>query len=128
VDRLLDVGIYAPLGFLLTRQDAVADLAAVGRKQIEFSRSLGRAALKSIARGAQPPKPGTGSAASRTVEKQDSGDKMDAGAIAGFENLTAKEIIGLISSCSDAEAAWIRRSETASKNRVTVLRALDARG
>ena len=49
--RLVEIGIYAPVGFLLRPEETVAELAEAGRKQLAFSRSLGRAAIQGIARG-----------------------------------------------------------------------------
>lgn len=53
LERLLEAGVYAPVGFLVTRSKTVPDLAKAGRKQIAFAQSLGRAALKTLARSAK---------------------------------------------------------------------------
>ena len=66
VDRILDVGVFAPLGMLLERDRLLGELAAAGRKQVEFSRSLGRVALRTISsRGA--PSRGARSATDRVA-------------------------------------------------------------
>ena len=126
IDRVLDATLFAPLGFLLTRDETFETLAAAGRKQIAFSRSLGRAALKGIARGAQGPEGGPTPA---PKAKASGPDRTKPGAtVDGFAEMTAKEVIAFIATCSDAEAMFIREAELAGKNRVTVVRALDARG
>ena len=124
VERLLDVAVYAPLGFLLTRDQAIADMATAGRKQIAFSRSLGRAALKGLSRGVQP----SPASASPTPAKAPSEPEAVANSkVDGYSAMTAKQVIARVATCTPAEASWIRAEETAGKNRVTVLRALDAR-
>ena len=104
-------------------------LDAAGRKQIAFSRSLGRAALKGIARGAQgsdsstTPSPQASDAASPEAKRS-----ATDGTVEGYAEMTAREAIARIATCNDAEAAFIRQAEVSGKNRVTVIRALDARG
>jgi len=118
IDRLLNVGLFAPLGFLLGPDKVVSDLAAAGRKQVEFSRSLGRAALKGLTRGAKPSsKP---SPASPTATKSPT-----LVTVPGHSTKTARELVNEIPSLSAAQLRWLRKQETAGKNRVTVLRAID---
>ena len=109
IERMLDAGLYAPLGFLLTRDETIDGLAAAGREQIAFSRSLGRAALKGLARGTKPA--AAGPPADELVE--------------GYDDLTARDIVAVLAECSAAQARWIRDRESAGKARVTVLRAAD---
>lgn len=131
IDRLLDVGVFAPLGLVLQRHELLEQLAEAGRKQVAFSRSLGRAALKTLAKGA------TAKQASSTRAKAP-GDAGAAPGTAGakqvpvadlipeYETLTARQVIARIGTSNKAERNWIRTRETAGKNRVTVLRALDS--
>lgn len=121
VDRLLDAGLFAPLGFLLTRDETIADLAAAGRKQVAFSRSLGRAALKGITKGTQ-----ASSASAKPASKPE--PSAESVAVDGYRTMTARQVVALAASCSDAQASWIRSEESQGKNRVTIMRALDARG
>jgi len=114
-ERLLDVSLFAPLGFLLGRDQVMRDLAKAGRKQVAFSRSLGRAALQTIAKATAAP------------ETQTRARTTTSTAVPGYEDLTAKQVIALIASCNDAQASWVRDAETEGKHRVTVIRALDAR-
>ena len=52
IDRMLDAGVFAPLGLLITRDQVRDDVVAAGRKQVAFARSLGRAALQGFTRRA----------------------------------------------------------------------------
>lgn len=123
LERLLDVGLYAPLGLLTKRGGVVRDLAAAGRKQAAFSRSLGRAALKAVA---------AGSRAAQSAAQQPSGERRSAtqseqasvAEITGYSALTAREIVAMIPACTTEQREWIQATEQAGKARVTILRAL----
>ncbi len=127
VDRLLDAGVYAPLGFALTRSETLDDLAATGRKQIAFTRSLGRAAIKGLARGARTSQAGQG--AEQATETADTAVETiaETGEVAGYDDLSAREIVALLNTCIEPQARWIRDREQAGKGRVTVLRAAERR-
>lgn len=111
VDRLLDAGVFVPLGFLLKRDEVVQDLAAAGRKQIAFSRSLGRAALRGLTKARQAP-----AQAPKTADA----------AVVGYESMTARELITTIPTLTAEQLTRLRTQETEGKNRVTVVRAIDA--
>lgn len=53
LDKALDLGVFAPLGFALEFRRVVPELAEAGRRQLAFSRSLGQAALRTMARSNQ---------------------------------------------------------------------------
>lgn len=111
IDRLLDLGVFAPLGFVLKRDEVVQDLAAAGRKQIAFSRSLGRAALRGLAKGAKKaPEPAEPAEAP----------------VPGYESMTAREVTSAVPTLTASQLRWLRDQEAAGKNRVTVLRAVDS--
>jgi len=115
LDRLLDAGVFAPLGYVLRRNEVRDDLAAAGRQQIAFARSLGRAALKNMNRGETtpaPPKPRT-----RPVEPEPVVE-----AVAGYGDMSAKQIAALLRSATPDQARWIMAEESSGKQRVTVLR------
>lgn len=57
LERLLEVGVYAPVGFLVTQSKTVPELAKAGRKQIAFARSLGQAAIKTLVRSVRSDEP-----------------------------------------------------------------------
>lgn len=52
LDKALDVGVFAPLGFALEFRRLVPELAEAGRQQVAFSRSLGKAALSTLGKAA----------------------------------------------------------------------------
>ena len=52
IEKALDVGVYAPLGFALEFRRLVPELAEAGRQQVAFSRSLGKAALSTLGKAA----------------------------------------------------------------------------
>lgn len=123
LERLLDIGVYAPIGLLANRDDVVGELADRGRKQVAFSRSLGRAALKAIRAGARS-NPSTHRDAASGGSAV-AGGSAAAGEIADYASLTAREVIALIPSCSLEQRLWIAKAEQDGKARITVLRALD---
>ena len=127
-DRILDAGVFVPVGFLVTRHASRDDLAKAGRKQVAFARSLGRAAIKSVRRGRGPaqtaptvtptqPSASTTSSNSRTAPPL---------GVDGYDEMTARDIVALQRTCEPAQALWIKSQETAGKQRVTVLRAAQA--
>ena len=132
IDRILDAGVFVPIGFLVTRDATSGELAKVGRKQVAFARSLGRAALKGMSRGIRPsqatsaatpapatpvpttPAPATPAPATPVV-------------VEGYSDMLARDIIAMVRTSTPEQAQWIKVQETAGKKRVTVLRAADER-
>ena len=127
-DRLLDAGVYAPLGFLLTRNKTGADLTEAGRKQVAFTRSLGRAALQGLVRSRTE---STDSGVTDNRPTQSVSDPTDhpvaaakiPAPIEGYETMTAREVVALLTSCEQPQVQWILDCELAGKNRVTITRA-----
>lgn len=126
LDKLLDVGVFAPLGLALEFQRLFPELAEAGRKQVSFSRSLGKAALSSVmaGRAAAKERPKASTSASPA---NPAADQRPSSAIEGYDGLSAKDIIAVIRVSDASTVDWIRSTETAGKARVTVLRALDRR-
>lgn len=134
IDRLLEAGVFAPLGFVLKRHEVVPELAKAGRQQIAFCQSLGKAALSTLLKqqeGTVKQQEGTTpkEAPAKDIKRPTSTapSKSSNVAIAGYESLTAREIIAMVPGCSAEQAAWIRSAESTGKKRVTIMRALDAR-
>jgi len=146
VDRLLDCGVFAPLGFLLDKEKAVSQLAVRGREQVAFSRSLGRAALKGMARSrqataqskpAQAARPTAPTKTTKATKAAETTTKAKAATpakietpdivIDGYDDLTAREIVARVASLSPEQLRWLTKHETEQKARVTVLRAANAR-
>ena len=120
IERVLDAGVYRPLGFLITRDQDCDDLALAGRKQVAFARSLGRAALKGISRGLRAPEPVSGP----VPVPEDT--PAPAAFIEGYGDMTARDIITRLRTATPEQAQWVSTQETAGKQRVTVLRAAAA--
>ena len=129
LDRLLDVGVYAPLGFALEFRRLVPELAEAGRRQVAFSRSLGKAALRTMSASAKAQ-----AARSTTSEASASHDQSPtpaeaattvAEAVADYASMTARHIIDLVDDLSPAQVDWLREAERAGKARKTVLAAVE---
>jgi len=119
-DRILDAGVFAPIGFLVTRGATSGDLAKVGRKQVAFARSLGRAALKGVSRGIRPSQ---ATSAAKPAPAKPAPAKP--AAVEGYSDMLARDIIALVRTGTPEQAQWIKAQENAGKQRVTVLRAVD---
>lgn len=105
IDRILDAGLYAPLGFLISRDQVCDEVVVAGRKQVAFARSLGRAALAGFAR---EPKA-----------------EVQSAEIEGYDAMTAREVVTLLKTATTEQTRWIKSRETAGKARVSILRAAD---
>lgn len=123
LERLVELGVYAPLGLLANKDQVVSDLIEQGRKQAAFSRSLGRAALKAIS-SASPQKRASAAASAVPTRSKKAAPAAQTGAIDDYESLTAREIIAGVPSYTPEQRAWIAKTERAGKGRVTVLRAV----
>lgn len=116
LDRLLELGVFAPIGLVLELPRLLPDLVESGRKQIVFSQSLGRAAIRTIARGAQ-----------RDTKPSPSGrEGASTGPVDGYDSMTAREVVALLRRADPPTVAWVSRREREGKQRVTVLRAVAA--
>ena len=127
-DRILDAGVFVPVGFLVTRNASRDDLAKAGRKQVAFARSLGRAAIKSVRGGRRPGQAVPTVTSTRPSASTSSSNSQTAPPLGvdGYNDMTARDIVALLRICEPAQALWIKSQETAGKQRVTVLRAADA--
>lgn len=133
LEHMLDAAVYAPIGFFLTHQETKADLAKVGRKQVAFTRSLGRAALQGLqrqmttpddARAAAPPTVTSQSASSDSATSDSA--TSDSAALANYAELTAREVIAALRTASSATAGWVLATEPLQKQRITVIKAAEA--
>lgn len=134
IERALDVGVYAPLGFALEFRRLVPELAEAGRQQVAFSRSLGKAALSTLgkaaaARTAEAPASAAapqagGVAKPAAVKPAKKPAKKPTGVVEGYDGLTAREIIALSAAATAPQRAWMLDKEQSGKKRKTVLRAL----
>lgn len=133
IERALDVGVYAPLGFALEFRRLVPELAEAGRQQVAFSRSLGKAALSTLgkaaaARNSEAPSnaaaPAKKAAAKKPAAKKAAAKKPASGVIDGYDGLTAREIIALSAAATAPQRTWMLKQEQGGKKRKTVLKAL----
>ncbi len=130
---LADALIFAPIGFWLDANRATSDLAAAGRKQVTFSRSLGKVALRTIesaVRSANPPdsdgEPPDSDAATDSDRDVDPGPGVSAAAlyaVAGYGDLTARQVVELVRDAPIDTVRWVHAVERSAKKRVTILRA-----
>ena len=137
IDRILDAGVFVPIGFLVTRDATSGELAKVGRKQVAFARSLGRAALKGMSRGIRPSQatsaatPAPATPVPTTPAPATPAPATPAPAtpvvVEGYSDMLARDIIAMVRTSTPEQAQWIKVQETAGKKRVTVLRAADER-
>ena len=122
IDDLADFAIFAPLGLALEYRKLAPDLAAAGRKQVAFARTLGRAALKtmatSAARKSQGPQPAATQPSSTSAPKP---APAKSAAVDGYDTMTAKEIIAVAATATPAQIGWMTKQEQAGKQRKTVL-------
>lgn len=127
LERAIDFAVFAPLGFALEFRRLVPELAEAGRRQVAFSRSLGKAALSSVAKAAER-RTNTSHAASAPSPPSPSPraeSPAASAAVAGYDDMTAREIIDLARDAAEASVAWMRDQEMAGKRRKTVLSALE---
>ena len=122
VEQLLDLWFYAPVGFLLDYRRVIPELAQHGRSQIDFSRSLGRAAIRTVAKSgreqvvARPERAKRASPSSPMPETE---------AVAGYDDMTAKQVLEILPDTSVAGRRWMLQRERAAKQRKTVIAGLE---
>lgn len=126
LDDLVDKAIFAPLGLALEYRRLAPELAETGRKQVQFARTLGKAALKTMtaAASAGTGEPAKKAPASTARPAKKSPSKAGAGTksvVEGYDAMTAKEIIAFAADASSGEIAWMLEQEQAGKQRKTVL-------
>ena len=169
---LLDVVLYAPIGFVYEYRKVLPTLVKKGRSQVQLGMFLGRMAASRGGAGAEratadalttlatvaargitefgqavglappeddappidvveidpaPPPPPRRKKASK--KKPGKSAKKSSGAprlpIAGYDELTAREIVALLDDLTPAQRARLRTHEMSNRNRKTVLAKLD---
>lgn len=118
LDRLLDAGVFAPLGLALEYRKLSPELADAGRKQVAFARSLGRAALKTLSKSL------AAEADTKSTRSEPAAPRPE---VEGYGGMTARKIIEMLADADGPTVEWVRGEEKSNKARVTVLRAADAR-
>jgi hypothetical protein len=143
VEQLLDMFLYAPIGFLSKSAESVPDLAKRGRTQAANARVIGQFALlttnskarkafadaeqhvqaflKIIAESSSPSRSKVDSA-SVSSGPDDVGDAADgAGPIGNYDDLTAVQIIPLLATLTPPELQQISDYEQTHRSRKTIL-------
>lgn len=143
VDQLVDLFVYAPVGLMLEYQDLLPKLIKRGRSQVQLTKLFGTMAAKqgqrtvasrlddvvgsatdTVAQGITEFGTMVGLAPEREARPPSSTNQPLP--IAGYDDLTAREIIGLLPDLSPTQREQIRIHESAGRGRKTVLAKLDA--
>ena len=125
-DELIDYAVYAPLGAAMTVADQLPELVRRGRErfssQVKLAQVLGRVAVGSARRQAEgvfrgPPPRDTPSKPSSAPTDSSVAPRS----IPGYDQLTAAEVIGHLSSLTRDDLRSIREYEESHRGRRTVL-------
>ncbi len=150
-DQLVDLFVYAPVGLLYEYRDVLPKLIKRGKSQVQLAKLLGSMAAKQGQRTVNQRLDGAVDVATSTVaqgitdvgamvglapstprggtqraEAEPSLTKSEPVPIAGYDDLTAKQIIALLGDLTPAQRQRIRSHESAHRARKTVLAKLDA--
>lgn len=128
-ERLLDVFVYAPLGLALEAKEMIPKLAERGRGQVALTRLAGTVAaqrgqaeasklIDEISDALATFLGGDSAPATPAEPKNTGGGDLP---ILGYAELTAVEIVRLITELDDEELDIIEAFERAHRNRSTVL-------
>lgn len=147
-DRLLDVVLFAPIGVLAAVRDDLAKFSALGRREVDLARFIGRFAAQQGQKVAQDrltawqtactarraPAPAAAPAAEPEAAAPEpdpapaspagAAPDADAGAdlpIEAYDSLAASHVIARLAALDDAELARVEAYERAHRGRRTVL-------
>jgi len=143
VEQLLDLFLYAPIGFLAKSAESVPDLAKRGRTQAANARVIGQFALgtsntkarkaiaeaeqhvhaflKIIAESAAPSRTQASPTASSSGSENNDNSATLAGPIENYDTLTAVQILPLLATLAPAELQQVFDYEHAHRARKTIL-------
>jgi hypothetical protein len=144
LDRLLDLTLYAPLGFLLNLEEVIPQLVEKGHQQVNMARMFGQFAVKAggdearkrveqvgelVNRPASPPAstppaaPVSVADAAPAAVAPDPALVPDAGSlgITDYDALSASQVVPRLAGLSDAELESVRLYESANRGRKTIL-------
>jgi hypothetical protein len=151
IDQWMDLFVYAPVGLVYEYQEVLPKLIKRGKSQVQIAKLLGTMAAKQGQRvvnsrledvidgatsgvaqgitdigsrvGLAPESPTTRSDSDRALESAGDDPPLP---IVGYNDLTAKQIIGLLGDLDPAQRARIGAYEAAHRGRKTVMAKLDA--
>ena len=149
VDRMLDLFVYAPIGFVMNIEEVVPQLVERGHQQVDMARMFGQFAVQTgtteartrlvglAERGASRPGPSGNGAAARPapvvsiVRDEPAAADSDAGgddvpaaedlAITDYDSLSASQVVPRLDGLSADERDAVRRYEHAHRGRKTIL-------
>ncbi|MCX6510290.1 MAG: hypothetical protein NT081_05695 [Actinobacteria bacterium] len=143
VEQLLDLFLYAPIGFLAKSAESVPDLAKRGRTQAANARVIGQFALgtsntkarkafaeaeqhvhaflKIIAESAAPSRTQASPTASSSGSENNDNSATLAGPIENYDTLTAVQILPLLATLPPAELQQVSDYEHTHRARKTIL-------
>lgn len=149
VDRMLDLFLYAPIGFVMNLEEVVPQLVERGHQQVDMARMFGRFAvqtgtqearkrLETLAERGNHTSSGpsaTGGASVRAVPDLpadgDTGETVAPDltgvptaselAITDYESLSASQVVPRLEGLSGDEREAVRRYEAAHRGRKTIL-------
>jgi hypothetical protein len=145
VDHLADLVVFAPLGFALEARRLVPELAARGRRQLLFTRTVGRYAVRrawqradalvatgtALASGllptdGAPPDPSwpdedDGPVAAVTPLPVEHGPPSDHLAIPDYDNLSAFQVMPRLEALDPVDLDAVRAYEESTRGRRTIL-------
>lgn len=147
-DHLVDLFVYAPVGLLYEYRDVLPKLIKRGRSQVQLAKLLGTMAAKQGQRTVNDRLDGAVDGAASTVAQgitevgariglapespraaqtpEPAAPPSEPLPIAGYGDLTAKQIIPLLVDLTPQQRRRIRSHESAHRARKTVLAKLDA--
>lgn len=149
IDHVLDLLVYAPLGFVMSLDEVVPQLVEKGHQQVNMARmfgqfavetgtkearkrveqltdrNAGRAPLRPVATmpdeaRAAAPSPEAPEQAPPAVETEEAPSEGEL-AIPGYDSLSASQVVPRLDGLSAEERDAVRRYETAHRGRKTIL-------
>lgn len=136
VDQVLDLLVYAPIGFALEARELLPQLADRGRGQVALMRLAGRMASQQtsdgdvtdtlrhgvgIVIGGLSTLLGTDEASSAATAAPTTGSAVAGAPIPGYDEMTAREIVALLVGRPIDELTTIYVYEKANRGRSTVI-------
>lgn len=144
VDRMLDLFVYAPIGFVMNLEEVVPQLVERGHQQVDMARMFGRFAVqtgtqearKRLEGLAERGNHGSPEAASSTVRAVPDLPADDGAAVApdltgvpsagelaitDYDSLSASQVVPRLEGLSVDEREAVRRYEAAHRGRKTIL-------
>lgn len=148
VDKMLDLFLYAPIGFVMNLEEVVPQLVERGHQQVNMARMFGQFAvdagtkearkrLESLAErgprpapapaapGASRPAPAAaptnGAAAEGAAPDQEQVPRAADLAITDYDSLSASQVVPRLDGLSAEERDAVRRYEAAHRGRKTIL-------